>query len=120
MSTTRVLVVGAGAVGSRAARQLASVEGVEVLVHDVDPHRVDLVVSSLGPPARAATADEPADVVILATPSDLQSDLARRSLERGVPVVATADGVDAVEALLGLSGVAVAGGAALVVGAGFA
>jgi ketopantoate reductase len=50
----RIAVVGLGAVGSRAARQLASTDGVaEVVLRDRRADRVDEVAASLGAVARA-------------------------------------------------------------------
>jgi len=50
----RVAVFGAGAVGSRAARQLASTPSVRhVLVHDLERSRAQSVVSSIADPDRA-------------------------------------------------------------------
>ena len=73
----RVAVVGLGAVGTRAARQLASTDEVDqVIVCDTAEGRVAEVSSSLGAKATASkgsAADVPeADVVVLATPCGTQ------------------------------------------------
>ncbi len=120
----RVAVVGLGAVGTRAARQLASTDAVsEVVLRDVRSPRVEEVAASLGDKARAelgpyASAVE-ADVVVVATPSGQQLDLIRSLVGRGVPVVSTSDSVDDVAALLDLGPEADARGVPLVVGAAF-
>ena len=116
----RVGVIGAGAVGARAARQLmSSVAVARVLVSDNDPARADAVVASLGT-EQASVSDSPdVDVAVLATPGELHAEQARGLLERGVPVVSTADCVEDVRALLELDGLARRRDVALVIGAGF-
>ena len=53
----RIAVIGLGAVGARAARQLASTDGVDaVLLRDERPERLDEVAASLGPVAVAEPA----------------------------------------------------------------
>lgn len=120
----RIAVMGLGAVGTRAARQLASTASVEeVVLADVRAGRVDEVVSSLGAKARplpgATDALPEADVVLIATPPGTQVDLARRLVARGTPVVTTSDSVDDVRALLDLGPEADARSVPVVVGAGF-
>lgn len=121
----RALVIGAGAVGARAARQLASTEGVDVAVHDARRARAESVVASLGGTAAVAeradgagdTAD--VDVALLATPAGTHVELARTFLRRGVPVVSTSDDLDDVRRLLDLDAEARERGIAVVVGAAF-
>lgn len=114
---------GCGVVGTRAARQLLSVVGVDDLVlSDPRTEHVAAVARSLGGSAREL-GSEPwwtvgADVVVLAGPPNHGSD-ARRALESGAHVVSTGDDLDDVEGLLGLDGLARAQGRHLVVGAGF-
>lgn len=120
----RVAVVGLGAVGARAARQLASTEGVdEVLLRDRDDGRRREVADSLGAVATAeppsVTAPPDADVVVLALPSGDHAAEALPLVERGIPVVSVSDAVDDVEALLDLGPLAEASGSTLVVGAAF-
>lgn len=120
----RVAVIGAGAVGVRAARQLLFLGDVEGLaVVDPDRDRRDAVVSSLGSPAAAADTVEPAldgaDVAVLAMPAGHRA-AAESALTRGVSVVSTADEVETVRALLALDAEAVERGLHVVVGAGFA
>lgn len=113
------LVVGAGAVGARAARQLASTDGVEVLVHDEHRDRAAVVAGSLGAPARSADADTGADVVVLAAAAGSHAELATPYVRAGIPVVSTSDDVDDVRRLLDLDAEARERGVPVVVGAAF-
>lgn len=124
----RVALAGAGAVGARAARQLASTDEVErIVVHDPDADKVRAVVASLGPERAApASADDvlpgaaqAVSVALLAGPSGTHVSLARRYLEQGIAVVSVSDDVADVRGLLALDGVARSHGVALAVGAGF-
>lgn len=116
----RVGVIGAGAVGARAARQLmSSVAVARVLVSDEDAGRADAVVASLGHEQATVSDSRDVDVAVLATPGEYHSERARELLERGVPVVSTADGVEEVRELLELDGLAKRKEVALVLGAGF-
>ena len=116
----RVGVIGAGAVGARAARQLVSSTAVaRVLVHDDDVDRAGAVVASLGEEQASVSDSRDVDVAILAVPGELHEERARELLDRGVPVVSVADGVDDVRALLELDELARRHDVSLVVGAGF-
>jgi hypothetical protein len=117
----RVAVIGAGAVGTRAARQLVVTPGVEVLVVESDRDRSEAVVAALGPQATAATRDELVglDAVLLATPAPHTTDV-RRLVEQGTPVVSVSDDLADVRALLELDDTARRHGVPVVVGAGFA
>lgn len=118
-------MVGAGAVGARAARQLVESDDVrKVLVADPDDRRRAAVVRSSGPKARDVGADGRdfkgrVDAVVLAGPNGTHHDDAVHHLGRGRPVVSCADGVPDVEALLDLDAEAQARGVAVVAGAGF-
>ena len=117
----RAVVVGAGAVGVRAARQLlflGEVDGLGVVEPKRD--RLEAVVASLGAPAVAATGpdEDRADVVILAGPRG-HLPAAQVALEHGASVVSVSDDVDDVRALLALDAEAVERGLHVVVGAGF-
>jgi saccharopine dehydrogenase-like NADP-dependent oxidoreductase len=123
----RVVLVGAGAVGARAARQLHTLDGLtELVVTDLDEHRAKAVAGSLGRPATGVRWD-PAllggagatDAVVVSTPAGTHVDLARAALDAGASVVSTADAVGDVTGLLDLDGTAVAAGRTVVVGAGF-
>lgn len=117
-------MVGTGAVGARAARQLVGVEGLEELrLVDVAAGHVAALAASLGPPAvvgewRPETLGT-GDVVVLATPGP-HAVLARAALAHGASVVSTADSVTDVRQLLALDAEARAAGATVAVGAGFA
>ncbi|MCU1352223.1 MAG: hypothetical protein JWM05_1432 [Acidimicrobiales bacterium] len=120
----RIAVVGLGAVGARAARQLASTEEVEeVVLRDLQSARVDEIAGSLGGKARPEHGpyQAPADVdaVVVASPSGTHVDVAREAIERGVPVVSCSDLVEDVRALLDLGPEAEARGTTVAVGAAF-
>jgi saccharopine dehydrogenase-like NADP-dependent oxidoreductase len=117
----RVAVVGVGAVGTRAARQLVATPGVVVVVADADAARAAAVAGALGPPATAAPVEAAADgaaAVVLAFGGD-QRPAAERALDAGASVVSTADGLDTVRRLLDLDAEARERGRHVVVGAGF-
>lgn len=118
---TTALVVGTGAVGARAARQLASTEGVRVLVHDERSDRAGTVAKAIGDGASAIPHAEPdvADVVVLATPAGGHARQAARFLRAGVSVVSTSDDLDDVGRLLDLDAEARERGVAVVAGATF-
>lgn len=122
----RIAVLGAGAVGSRAARQLASTPAVEaVTVADVDPGAAERCVASIADD-RVVAADAGdawgagADVGILATPRGAHRTRAERLLEQGVAVVSTSDDPDDVTALLDMDAEACERGTNVVAGAAFA
>ena len=82
----RAVVIGCGAVGARAVRQLASTSELEeVVVVDQDRTRADAVVQAVGPKTRAATFTpdllRPRDVAVLALP-DGHRELAETALEQ--------------------------------------
>lgn len=118
-----VAVLGAGAVGARAARQLLEVDPDELLVVDDDPGRAGAVARSLGAPTRAVTWPEalqhrPA-AVVLAAPGD-HGVWASQVLSAGGHVVSTTSASASVGALLKLDERARDAGRTVVVGAGFA
>jgi hypothetical protein len=118
------VVVGVGAVGARAARQLFSTRAFAgLLVVDVDHRRRDAVAASLGGTAVAGewdpTAVQDGDVVVLASPGG-HPEVAAAALAHGAHVVSVADAVAEVQGLLGLEGEARRRGRSVVVGAGFA
>jgi saccharopine dehydrogenase-like NADP-dependent oxidoreductase len=119
----RAIVVGLGAVGARAARQLVSTPEVErVVVVAGSPERAEAAARSLGPEASAgewdATIATGADVVVLAGPAPHRH-LAEAGLEAGASVVSVADSLKAVRSLLDLDAEARERGRSVVVGAGF-
>ena len=136
-------VIGVGATGARAARQLVGSDAVGTVFLTGRPARGNNgppARGSDGPPAgdesegdrsealrrslgdRAAVAD-PFDrdvhTVVLAGPAGTHVDLAGRAVARGVNVVSTSDSVGEVEALLALDADATARGVSVVVGAAF-
>ncbi|HEX2192931.1 MAG TPA: hypothetical protein VHH09_07025 [Acidimicrobiales bacterium] len=118
----RVVVVGAGACGARAGRQLLSPEPPDELVLvAADRSRADAVAASLGPPARVASAVPPleaGDVVLLAAPGSHRV-AAQSALDQGAHVVSLSDSVPEVRSLLELDAPAASRGLHVVVGAGF-
>ena len=120
----RAVVVGGGAVGARASRQLLSLGPLDdLVVIDTDPGRAQAVAVSLGPPARvvadlAGAGLETGDVVVLCLPTD-HLDLATAALAHGANVVSVADSIADVKDLLTLDGEARDRGRNVVVGAGF-
>ena len=119
------MVCGLGAVGARVARYLISSDDVGTLVvTDSDRKRRATVAGSLGPRARSVDSpdevdDEPIDIVVLATPASRQAALASSAMAAGRHVVATADSLNAVRALLDLDPEARERGVSVIVGAGF-
>jgi saccharopine dehydrogenase-like NADP-dependent oxidoreductase len=120
----RIAVVGLGAVGARAARQLVSTAEVKaVVLRDLRPARVDEVAASLGSSAIVERppygAPPEADVVILAGPAGTHVDEARALVARSVPVVSVSDNVADVRGLLDLGPEAEVRGTTVAVGAAF-
>lgn len=118
----RVVLVGVGAVGGRAARQLHAVVGLDSLVLvDADTRRAEAVAGSLGAPAVVGSFDTAlagADVVVLALPQDHRS-VAERALEQGAHVVSASDDIHEVRGLSALDVEARERALTVVVGAGF-
>lgn len=116
----KVLVVGVGAVGARAVRQLVEAADVEqVLVADPDEERRAAVVESSGDKAVAGTPRSAADAVLLAGPAGTHLDVALDHLGEGRPVVSTSDSIADVRGLLDLDAEARVRQVAVVAGAGF-
>ncbi|MDQ6928624.1 MAG: NAD(P)-binding domain-containing protein [Actinomycetota bacterium] len=122
----KFVVVGAGAVGARAGRQLLTplagdASPTDVVVVDPDADRLAAVVDSLGAPARAVPqmpAIDPGDVVLLAMPGGHRA-VAESVLDRGGHVVSVCDAIGEVRALIDLDDDARRRGLHLVIGAGF-
>lgn len=115
-------MVGAGAVGARATRQLIESDRVdEVVVVDPDPRRRAAVAQGTGGHVidGGTAVDHDADAVLLAGPNGAHADAARQHVAVGRAVVSCADGVEDVEGLLAMGPDAERHGVALVVGAGF-
>jgi saccharopine dehydrogenase-like NADP-dependent oxidoreductase len=118
----RILLVGAGAVGARAARQLVEAGDVEeVFVSDLDAARRAAVVQATGDKATDVGNDREveADAVLLAGPVGSHAAEAARHVAAGRTVVSTSDSISDVQALLDLDGAARERSVALVVGAAF-
>jgi len=119
----RAAVLGVGALGARAARQLASTPEIDqVVLRDPSARRLDEVARSLGPVAVAEDVDDPppdADVVVIASPAGGHAEVALPLVERGIPVVSSSDSVEDVRALLDLAPLAEARATTIVVGAAF-
>lgn len=116
----RVAVVGTGAVGLRAARQLHETASVgSVVVVSRGAGRASKVAEELG--HKASVGDWPGvtssvDVVVLAVPDSEQADMARECIADGADVVATAASIEAVDGIIGLSARAVSVGRTAVAG----
>lgn len=116
----RVLVVGAGAVGARAIRQLVESDDVgEILVSDSDAARQAAVAESSGEKVVVAGSSSDADAVLLAGPCGSHAELAAHHLGEGRAVVSTSDSIEDVRALLDLDAEAQARGVPVVAGAAF-
>jgi saccharopine dehydrogenase-like NADP-dependent oxidoreductase len=133
-------VIGVGATGARAARQLVGSDAVGSVLLAGGPSlpraggpflpraggpgpeddRAQALRRSLGDRASVADPfDAGAHTVVLAGPSGTHANLAREAIRRRVNVVSTADSVAEVRALLDLDTEARAVGVSVVVGAGF-
>src|SRR4051812_11092890 len=118
----RVGVLGVGAVGARAIRQLAtSTDPPEVVAADRDDAKVTRIAAALAPNVAGVGVGEldRLDVVVLATPAP-HAALAEAHLRAGTSVVSTSDDVADVDRLLQLAPLARDQGRTLVVGAAFA
>lgn len=119
----RVAVLGLGATGARAARQLRSTNEVtDLVLVDVDADRAERVASSLGAPARTVDASDrlpSVDVAVLCVPTHHHVELSRHLLVAGADVVSTCDDLDEVRELVDLGPEVRERDRRLVVGAGF-
>jgi len=122
-----VLLVGAGAVGGRAARQLVETPGVErLLVADARPARAAQVAELMG--EKASTIEwhpgsglpDGVHVVATAVPPGDDVTIVRDAIDAGVPCVTTTDDTTALQTLLELDPEARERGVTVVVGAGLA
>jgi hypothetical protein len=122
-----VLLVGAGAVGRRTARQLAETDGIgRVLVVDQDHKTAQEVAEAIGDPVEALpwtpAGDLPdgVDVVAVAAEGLIEPSVAERAIEARIPAAFCADDPRTITALLGLSGSAESAGVSLAAGCGLA
>ena len=117
----RVGVVGAGAVGTRAVRQLVASPGVEVALVDPEPGRADRVAAALGGQVTVVDSFDSmgrVTAVVLAHPVP-HAPVAARLLRAGVHVVSVTDEPHDTAELLLLDRMAAESGASVVIGAGF-
>lgn len=124
MDQPSAAVIGLGAVGARAARQLVSSDLIgTVRLRDRSAQAVDGAARSFG----AAAVGEPppyvepvdAAVVVLATPAGTHTELARDLLARNISVVSVSDAIADVNGLLELDAEARERGCSVIIGAGF-
>ena len=117
----RIGLIGAGAVGVRAARQLAATEAVEEVVFaDRDSDGLADLIESPGGGAVVGSGDtHDVDAVVLATPAGTHAAMARSFLTRGVPVVSVSDSLSDVRQLLALHAEAIERRVTVVAGAAF-
>lgn len=117
----RVGVLGAGAVGTRAVRQLVASPNVEVVLVDPDRARAGRVAEALGSQVTVSASSAglgDVRVVVLAHPAGHGRE-ASALLGRGVAVVSVSDSPEDAVELLGLDADAEAAGVPVVAGAGF-
>src|SRR5688572_26173516 len=119
----RAVIVGIGAVGMRAARQLVGTDGLESLVLvDTDRAKAAAAAESLGGRARSepdlGAAVRGSSVVVAALPGT-HRDVAQLALECGAHVVSTAARSEEVRELLDLDAEARERALVVAVGAGF-
>ena len=124
---TTVLLVGAGAVGRRAARQLAESDGVDrILIADRDADLAGDTAETMGEGAEAVdwSPDRPlpAGVSVVASAIGGQPERAvfQRAVEAGVPAAGCADDADTIGSLLDLDDAAREAGITLAAGCGLA
>ncbi len=122
-----VLLVGAGAVGARAARQLVETPGVDrLLIADARPARAAEVGGAMGDAAEIVDWQPrmalPAgvDAVACAVPAGDDIAIARCALDASVPCVSASDDTATIQELLELDAPARENGVAIVIGAGLA
>ena len=104
------LVVGVGAVGSRAARQLVDTPGIDrILLADRDSEHLVEVADALGSDAQAVdfAPGDPippgVDVVATALPAGVDHTVVTAAIAAGVPVASSDDEHDAMDQLRALS-----------------
>jgi saccharopine dehydrogenase-like NADP-dependent oxidoreductase len=120
---TSVLLLGAGAVGARAARQLADTPDVDrVLVADRTAERAEAIASGLGRVGQTVAWDgafpDGVGAVAIAIPASESEAAARAAIAAGVPVAAVADDEPGISSLLDLDDEARRAGVTVAVGCG--
>jgi saccharopine dehydrogenase-like NADP-dependent oxidoreductase len=122
VTVVRVGVLGAGAVGARAVRQLGTTStALDVVVADVDHMKAERIAAALAPRVTAVATERlrGVDVVVLATPAP-HAELAAVHLRAGTSVVSTSDDVSDVDELLKLDPLARQRQRTVLIGAAFA
>lgn len=120
-----VLIVGLGAVGANAARQLLDTPGVSsILVADERREQMQRVLGALASP-RVSAADIDAlprdvDAILCAVPDDDDVALAEFAIANGIAFASATDDADGITQLLALDTAATDAGVTLAIGAGFA
>jgi hypothetical protein len=119
---TSVLLVGVGAVGLRAARQLAETPGLDrLLVTARRPERAAEAAAALRIEAVPfGVVPAGVDAVALAIPGLAAVDMCRLAVQEGASVAAVTDDAEGVTGLLGLDSLAREHGAQIVVGCALA
>ena len=124
---TTILLVGAGAVGRRAVRQLAETQGVDrILLTDAVHGRAAAVADQIGAVAEAVEWDVsdalPPDLAAVAVAIDgpCERAIAERAVEAGVPMAGCSDDPGGVRSLLDLDDAAREAGITLAAGCGLA
>ncbi len=125
---TTILLVGAGAVGGRAARQIVDTPGVDkLLIVDVDGARAATVAGLMGAQAHVSSwaigAELPTglDALAVALPAGAEHGaLARVAIDAGIPMASCCDDPRIVAELLALDEPARRAGVTIAVGAGLA
>jgi hypothetical protein len=124
---TTVLLVGAGAVGARTARQLTDTPGIDrLLVADRRHQQAEMVARAMGAPADVlewmpdAPLPDGIDAVACALPGGCEQPVASRALEAGVPFASAGDDEHDLVGLHSLSETARRAGVAIVAGCGLA
>lgn len=114
-------VIGVGATGARAARQLTGCDEVDAVLLHGPGERPQVLQRSLGAASsvRDPLTSDGVGAVVLAGPAGTHGDLARRAVARGAHVISVSDAVDDVEALLALGPAAEQAGVTVIAGAGF-
>lgn len=117
----RVALIGAGAVGASAARQLAT-SGHEISIFDQKRSRSKHLAGVIGSQARALGSYQEAikgtGAVLLASPGSFEA--ASEAVGLGLAVVSTSDSLGSVRRLLSLDALARDRGVSVIAGAGFA
>ena len=125
--TTTVLLVGAGAVGARTARQLTDTPGIDrVLIAERRTTHAEEVVAAMGPTTELVEWDSdrplPGNVsaVACALPAGSEQPVASRALEAGVPFASAGDDESDLMGLRSLTETARRSGVAIIAGCGLA